>query len=331
MTNNYPRFRTHVRKGANGQVWVSYYYDNRGTGKKDVPLGKDYAQAMEKWNNIRNHQPLVRGLIQEAIDRYKEKVLPGMIKGTRQQYTTYLKQVEPYFGPVAWHQVTLPILLDYLESRTKKTSANRELSVLGSIWNLAVKWGLTEKTWPAAGLGKWKNTEKKRNIFISEEQFNAIYKHADRLLRDSMDIASATGLRVTDVRTILMPKNGVLTFSASKTTKSAEFIVADSPVLSRIVARREAMKAHCVMLLCTDTGRQATERMLLNRWNTAKGKATAERPELGLDGLYNRDMRKVAANLSATVEDAQKLLQHSSAKVTADHYFNRPTKLKAVR
>lgn len=331
MTNKYPRFRTHIRKGVNGQVWVSYFYDNRGTGKKDVPLGNDYEQALAKWDKIRNHQPLISGLIQEAIEKYREKVLPELTKGTQQQYRTYLKQIEPYFGPVAWHQVTLPILREYLETRTKKTSANRELSVLGAIWNKAILWGMTEKTWPAAGLGKWKNPERKRNIFISDEQFNAIYKHADRLLRDSMDIASATGLRVTDVRTILMPTNGVLKFKASKTAKEAEFLVSESPVLKAIVTRREAMKAHCVMLLCTDTGRQATERMLLNRWNIAKGKAVKEYPDLGLDGLYNRDMRKVAANLSASVEDASKLLQHSNTKVTSDHYFNRPTKLKAVR
>jgi hypothetical protein len=331
VTNKYPRFRTHVRKGANGQVWVSFWFDNRGTGKKDVSLGNDYDQAIIKWNMIRNHQPLVQGLIQEAIDKYREKVLPELKKDTRQQYTTYLKQIEPYFGPVAWHQVTLPILREYLETRTKKTSANRELSVLGAIWNKAIFWGMTEKTWPAAGLGKWKNPENKRNFQITDEQFRAIYKHADRLLRDSMDIASATAMRVTDVRTILMPTNGVLRFKASKTGKDAEFVVADSPVLTAIVKRREAMKAYCVMLLCTDTGRQATERMLLQRWNKAKALAVKEYPDMGLEGLYNRDMRKVAANLAATVEDAQKLLQHSSSKVTSDHYFNRPTKLKAVR
>jgi hypothetical protein len=31
------------------------------------------------------------------------------------------------------------------------------------------------------------------------------------------------------------------------------------------------------------------------------------------------------------LEDASKLLQHSDTKTTADQYFNRPTKLKAVR
>jgi hypothetical protein len=168
-------------------------------------------------------------------------------------------------------------------------------------------------------------------LSISDEQFNAIYKHADRVLQDSMDIATSLGLRVTDVRTILMPKNGVLWFKASKTGKEAEFLLSESPVLTRIVGRRALTKAYCVMLLCTDTGRQVTERMLLNKWNKAKALAVAEHPEMGLEGLYNRDMRKVAANLSSTVEEASRLLQHSGTKITEDHYFNKPTKLKAVR
>jgi GrpB-like predicted nucleotidyltransferase (UPF0157 family) len=331
MTNKYPRLRTHIRRGANGQVWTSYYYDNRP--EKDIPLGTDYAEAVAKWDQIRNKTPLTLGRIQQAIDKYKADILPNMLKGTRQQYTTYLKQIEPVFGQAGWHEVTLPILRQYLDGRKQKTSANRELSVLGAIWNKAIMWGMTEKTWPAAGLGKWKNPENKRNIDITDNVFAAIYKHADRLLRDSMDIATATGMRVTDVRTILMPTNGVLRFRASKTTKEAEFLVSDSPVLTAIVKRREAMKAYCVMLLCTDTGKQATERMLLNRWNKAKAAAAKEFPALKgqIAGLYNRDMRKVAANKAGSLEDASKLLQHSDLRVTAGHYYNQPTKLKAVR
>jgi hypothetical protein len=55
MTNKYPRLRTHVRKGANGQVWVSYYFDNRPN--KDIPLGTDYVKAVEQWDKIPNRSP----------------------------------------------------------------------------------------------------------------------------------------------------------------------------------------------------------------------------------------------------------------------------------
>lgn len=330
--NKYPRLRTHIRRGANGQVWTSYFYDNRPNGK-DIPLGSDYAQALISWDLIRNKKPLTIGRIQEAIDRYKEKILPGLAKGTRQQYTTYLKQIEPVFGNAGWHELTLPVLRKYLDDRTKKVSANRELAVLSAIWQKAILWGMTEKQWPAVGVKDWKNEEKPRQVEVTDELFSAVYKQADRLLRDSMDIASATGLRITDVRTVLMPTNGLLRVKANKTGKAAEFAVSESPVLTRIVKRRESMKAYCVMLLCTDTGRQASERMLLNRWNDAKEAAAFANPELAeaLKGLLNRDMRSRAADLSEDLESASKLLQHSNKKVTADHYRNKPEKLRAVR
>ena len=88
------------------------------------------------------------------------------------------------------------------------------------------------------------------------------------------------------------------------------------------------------MLLCTDTGRQVSEYMLSERrWNDAKHKAMAAYPKLreSLSGLYLRDMRKRAANLSGSAEDAAKLLQHSDMKTTTDHYYSQPAKLRAVR
>lgn len=332
--SKYPRLRSHTRKGAGGQVWVSYWYDMRGTGKPDVALGTDYALAIQQWDKLTNHIPLTRGRLQEAIDRWRDEVLPTYaVSGTRAQYKTNLKYIEPVFGRAGWHEITLPVLRQYLDKRTHKTQGNRELALLSIIWNKARLWGLTELAWPAVGVRGWKNPENKRQVEVTDDLFNAVYKHADRLLRDSMDIATATGMRIGDVRTIVMPVGGVLRFRASKTGKWAEFDVAQSPVLSALVARREAMKAHSVMLLTTDTGRQASERMLLERWNKAKAAAGVEYPSLAdaLAGLYNRDMRKRAADLAGDLGSAAALLQHSSTKVTADHYFNKPTKLKAVR
>ena len=87
------------------------------------------------------------------------------------------------------------------------------------------------------------------------------------------------------------------------------------------------------MLLTTDTGRQVSERMLVDRWNEARTKAAKVNPELkdAILALYNRDMHKRAADLASDLGEASKLLQHSSTRVTETHYRMKPTKLKAVR
>lgn len=332
--SKYPRLRSITRRGKNGQVWVYYRFDMRAEGRPDIQLGKKYDAALLLWEKLYNHLPVTVGTVQEAIDRFRERELfKYSNQQTRRSYEKQLKNVESVFGQAAWHEITLPTLRLYLDKRTAKTQGNRELAVLSIIWGKARLWGLTDRQWPAAGVRGWKNEERPRKIEVTDALFDAIYSSADRILRDSMDISTATGLRVTDVRTLRLPVNDVLRFKSGKTEKWAEFQVADSPVLRALVARRLAMKAHSVMLLITESGKQVSERMLSERWDEARSKAAKANPELAehLLSMYNRDMRKRAADLADDLEAASRLLQHSSTKLTATHYRTKVEKLKAVR
>lgn len=330
--SKYPRFRSVTRKGKGGQVWVYYRYDMRGTGKPDVQLGTDYAAAIAQWDKLHNHLPLTLGRVQEAIDRWRERELPKYANAeTRKGYSKQLAQLEPVFGKAGWHEITLPLLRAYLDRRTAKTQGNRELAVLSIIWGKARLWGMTALPWPAAGVKNWKNEENAREFEVTDALFNAVYEQADRLLRDAMDIATSTGMRITDVRTVRMPVEGKLRFKAGKTGKWSYFEVAQSPVLSALVARRGQLD--CVMLLATDTGRQVSVGMLRDRYDEARDKAAIAHPELAdqIRAMYLRDMRKRAADLAEDMGEASKLLQHSSIKLTSDHYRTKATKLKAVR
>ena len=331
----FPNLRRHIRKGKAGQVWTYWTLDRRAEGLPELPLGNDYAKAIQQYRHLTEHVPMTVGRLQQAIDKWRDEVLPTYeVPNTRHQYKSYLLNIERAMGHMAWEEITMQVLYAYISKRSAKTSANREMSTLALVWQYARKMGMTDTLYPAQGLGKWKNAEQKRKVDVTDAMFAAVYEQADRVLRDAMDIATATGMRITDVRTIRMPEKGVLRFKASKTGKVAEFDVSQSPVLSALVARREAMKAHCVMLLCTDTGRQVSEYMLSEqRWPKARAAAIKAHPELAKDlaGLYLRDMRKMAANLADSPESAARLLQHSDQKTTMDHYYNKPVKLRAVR
>jgi hypothetical protein len=146
-----------------------------------------------------------------------------------------------------------------------------------------------------------------------------------------MDIATATGMRLTDARTVRMPVDGKLRFKAGKTGKYSYFDVAESPVLTGLLERRG--NADCVTLLCTQTGRTVSAGMLRSRYDSAREAAALAHPELAEDirAMFLRDTRKRAADLADDMDAASQLLQHSSKKLTATHYRNKPTKLKAVR
>jgi hypothetical protein len=330
--SKYPRLRTKTGKGAGGQVWVSYVYDMRGTGKKDVRLGTDFAKAIEQWHKLHNHIPLTVGRIQEAMDRWRDEVLPQYPNAeTRKQYTKQLNVIAAVVGQMAWHEVTLPLLRGYLDRRSAKTQGNREMAVLSIVWSKARMWGMTDLHWPAAGVKGWKNPEKARIFEVTDALFEALYAAGDSVLQDALDIATATGMRLTDVRTVRMPTDGKLRFTAEKTGKWAYFEVAQSPVLTELIERRGKMS--CVMLLCTSTGRQVTESMLRTRYDNAREKAACANPLLADDlrAMYLRDSRKRAADLAEDSASATALLQHSNAGLVSKHYRTKATQLKAVR
>jgi len=337
--SKHPRLRTKVYRGAGGKVYVYYVYDMRPEGKPDIRLGSDWNAAVQRWEDLHLKRPTNIGRIQEAIQTWRDEVLPTYEnKDTRTGYTKNLLKIEGVFGNMTWDDVTLPLLRQYLKRRSAKTQGNREMSVFQIVWNHALKEGMTGRPWPALGVKNWKNEEQARDFEVTDDLFDAVYAEADAVLRDCMDVASATGLRLGDVIRLTMPVDGRLKFRASKTGKWAFFEIAESPVLQALVTRREAMEAPSVMLLTTSTGRSVTLRMLRDRYDAAREKAAAKSSETGQDdlaeairGMYLRDMRKRAADLAKDSAEASKLLQHSSESLTKKHYRMRATKLNPVR
>lgn len=340
MTNTYPRLRSHTRKRKSGKVTTYYFYDMRPDGKPDVPLGTDHGKALAKWDEIHNRQPRIRGTLQEAFERWREEVLPAYRASTRRDYTQLLGAIEKVFGEATWDGIALTDLRDYLKKRTAKTRANREMSLLSIVWNWARLEGLTTLHFPAAGLSrsKWKNKERPRKFEVTDQLFAAVYADGDQVLRDCMDLASATGMRLTDCRTILLPKGDLLRLDASKTGKEADFDLSLSTVLPELLARRRAIKTNTLMLLVTPAGKPVSYGMLRDRWDLARLRAgirakIANDDELAdrIAAMWLRDMRKRAADLAESDEAAAELLQHSDTRLTRAHYRTKATRLKPVR
>jgi hypothetical protein len=338
----YPRLRTLVRRGANGQRWVYYYFDMRPEGKPDVPLGKDHAAALVKWDELFNKKPRVNGTIEEAFALWEENVLPTYTNAeTKRMYAKALRKLRPPFGKSTWAAVKLPHLIGYLEKRKGKTQANREMSGFQVVWNYARMRGLTELPWPAAGMERtgWKNPEKARKAPVTDAMFEAVYAQGDQLLKDAMDLASATSMRVTDVRTVPLPHGDILRLEASKTGKEADFDVALSAVLPDLMRRRRAnKKAEHLMLLAGAFRRPVSYRQLHNRFGAARAAAVEKARADGeteladaLQGMILRDCRKYAADQAGSMEEAQKLLQHSDPGTTRRHYRSKVETLKPVR
>lgn len=338
----FPRLRSHVRKSSSGKVTVYYYYDMRQEGESDIKLGTDYAEAIRRWDELHNQKPQKAGKIIEAMERWEEEELPKYdSKETRDGYRRQLNRIKPVFGPATWDTVELTHLVDYLDKRKAKTQANREMAVLSIVWNYARKKGLTKLPFPAAGMqrSKWKNKENKRQFDVTDALFDAVYAEADEVLRAAMDIATATGLRVQD--TIAVPlgaDDDVIRHVSRKTGKRIEFDVSQSQAIQRVKEWRSTIKAHHLRLVSTPDGKMVTYRMLYDRYKQAREAAAEKLKAEGkreiareVKAMFLRDMRKRAANLASDIEEASKLLQHSSKRLTEQHYRTRAERLKPVR
>lgn len=337
----YPRLRTHVRKGTAGRVKVYYYYDGRPDGKPDTPLGSDRDEAIAQWEELHLKKPRIKGKMEEAFLRWEEEKLPEYEnKDTRRTYAQNLKWLRKVFANATWDATKLPHLVGYLKARKAKTQANREIALLSIIWNQARMWGLTSIPFPAHGMqrSKWKNPEGSREFEVTPELFSAVYAQACQFIRDTMDLASATGMRLQDCIKVTMPADNILHLKAGKTGKKADFDLALSDVLPSLLERRRSYQANHLMLVSTPDGFPVFLKDLRREWDKARAAAAAKARAAGdetlaarIESMWLRDMRKLAADLSEDLESASRLLQHSSTKVTSDHYRTRAQKLRPVR
>jgi len=335
----------HVRKGANGQRYVYHFYDMRPDGLPDVALGRDREEALARWDELHNKRPRIKGTIEEAFTRWEtEKLIEAETRysneETRRGYAKSLKWLRKVFATATWDATRLVHLVDYLKARKGKTQANREMALLSIIWNQARIWGMTTLPWPAAGMerSKWKNKESAREFEVTDALFDAVYAQASQMLKDCMDLSTATGMRLTDCRTILLPADNILKLKAGKTGKKADFDLALSQVLPDLLARRRALDANHLMLLSTADGFPVFAKDLRREYDKARKKAAQKAREqdqeglaLEIEAMVLRDMRKRAADLSEDDAGASKLLQHSSVALTKRHYRSKAAQLKPVR
>lgn len=334
--SKYPKFRTSRKKGKGGQTWVSHWYDMRGTGQPDIALGNDYDAALKRWAEIHTEAPRIAGTLEEAFKAW-EKAPDGLLKPkigpeTRRGYTKCLRMMRGSLGGARWEDVTFKVLKTYVEKRSAKSRAKQEMQLLSVIWGWARTEDLTALPFPGAQMerSEWKGPNKRRQVEVSDAAFDALHKHADQTLRDALDIATATGLRVMDVLGLRLSdvRGGELLSTASKTGKHGDFDLSASAILSPIIERRRAMRKPEHLFLLAAGKMPVTYRMLAARFSKARAAAALEVPECA--DLILRDMRKRAAQLAGSLAEASKLLQHSSLSVTSQHY-RQGDKLRPVR
>jgi integrase len=322
---------------------VYYYFDSGATPRREVPLGKDYTEAVRKWAELRERSStgdLVT--FKHVADRYTAEVLPKKAPATQEINLRELRNLLLVFNAV-------PIPIDDIEPvdvrryldyrRDAPVAANREKALLSHIYNFARSKGLTGKPNPCAGIKG--NKETGRDAYIEDDVYAAIWDVAEPLLRDAMDVAYLTGQRPADVRKMTRAdvRDGSVNVKQNKTGAKlrVEVIGQFASVMDRIAARKVAG----LTLITNKHGQPLTKSTLRGAINRARlmaaeasriGAQCAGLPDMSADILafQFRDLRAKAGTDTEQLRGmaaAKDQLGHTSEGMTANYVRHRLGKL----
>ena len=333
-----PRMIRRTRKRKNGSVYVFYFYWGKNEDGKsvEIPLGTDFDVAKIEWARLDQKTiPRTVRTLDQIFDRYDRDVIPTKKSSTQRENRLALKQLRAAFGSAPADALTPHIIAQYRDARTAKVRANREISLLSHIYNVAREWGLITVDNPVTGVRK--NKEKPRDFYATDEIWSAVYAQASSELRDAMDLAYLTGQRPADV--LSMRASDVigdhLHVAQGKTSKKLRIqllnIEAGSNGLGvlvlRLLEQRKARAVRNPYLIVTEDGRNVTRAMLRLRFDDARKVAAAEAlknldQELsaGIKAFQFRDIRPKAASEIADLGSASKLLGHTDKRITQTVY-----------
>ena len=339
MVNSMPNFR--ARKQKSGKTY--YYYDAGAKPRKEIPLGSDYRTAVKQWLEL-SAQPThgAQETFADLADRYEAEIIPLKAQSTQITQGADIKKLRVFFcnpTPAPLNAIKPKHIHQMLEwAKEKPTTANRLKRVFSHMFNMARAWGWTEAENPCLGIRG--HSLGKREVYISDDVYRAVYEHAAEPLRDAMDLAYLTGQRPGDARSLTDEhiKDGCLVIKQSKTAAPLRIIIEGELALliKRIEIRKSSYQIHVSSLLVNQFGKPMTPVMLRKAFESTREAAALAHPKLAKEirAFWFYDLRAKAADDVAEERGeaaASTQLGHASIRTTKRHYLRRGAKVQATK
>lgn len=328
-----------MRKRVQRSGKVYYYLDTGEKPRKEIPLGDDYIVALRKYADLHEVAKVAAPKFGDVIVKYEVEVMPTLAASTRQTHTSDMKNLRAFFNDAPLDQIKPMHIREFLDRhREKPTTANRCKRLFSTLWNHARGWGYTDGENPCVGI--MGHALKKRQVYVTDEVFDAVRASASEPLREALEFAYLTGQRPGDALRARMDDivDGTLAIDQGKTGKKLRIAITGqlAELIGRIQVRKASHKTVHAQILMVRDGQPMTKQILRDHFKKAKEAAAAAHPDLAgaIKEFWFYDLRaKAADDTSAVLGDqaASDLLGHDSVKTTRKHYLRRGKIVGPVR
>lgn len=330
----------HMRKREQRSGRIFYYLDTGAKPRKEIPLGDDYILALAKYAELQQTEEVSdQATFGDVMDRYVREVLDTHSKSTIATHKSDMKHLRKAFEAAPLASIRPMHIKDFLtDYKDMPTTANRCKRLFSVMWNCARGWGYTDDQNPCKGIEG--HPLKKRQVYVTDEVFDAVRAHASEALRDTLEFSYLTGQRPADALKVRMDHivAGMLEIDQGKTGKKLRIAITGQ--LAELIARIQVKKAghktaHGQLLMARD-GKPMTKQILRDHFAKAKEGAAAKHPELAdaIKAFWFYDLRAKAADDTSDErgeQAASDLLGHDNPKTTRRHYLRRGKIVAPVR
>ncbi len=266
---------------------------------------------------------MLRGLIHD----YLEKV--ARVDKAESTYKGYLKSAKPLlkvFGHMDPNDVSPKDLYAYRRERNKSVAANREISLLSSVFQWGIELGVCE-TNPCRQVRRIKETPRDRAV--TWQEFHAVHALAGEMMKCAMELAYMTGLR--EGRVLRIHRNDLKTDGLHATTgkrKSRKHVYPWTEDLRDVVERAKAVptRLHRLYLIVNRDGQPYTGDGFRSNWHRLMQKALKEGKIT--ETFTFHDIRSLSAD---EADNPTELLGHDDPRTTNRVYLRRPRTIEPLK
>lgn len=179
----------------------SYIWKPKGT-KESVWLGRINKTSMSQlWANYeraKSERSNVMTLLKLWELFTSSQAFKELAPRTQTDYGYYKKNLIPVFGKMRADDIKIEMVRIYMDKRGERSinQANQELGGLSRVYSWGYERGYVKGN-PCKGVRKF--TLKDREVYITDEEYQAIYDAAAPALKAGMEISYLCAARVSDV------------------------------------------------------------------------------------------------------------------------------------